>query len=166
MEQLRAVLQQGAITLTLPEAWRTRELTLLPKPHRPLRSPGDLRPIGLSYPAKIVASILAGKLQPFVVAYVKELPQYAYVPQRTLAQALERVLSHCAHVRSLVQQQAQTIHTCRQGKTRPTCTFVVESSYHYRHRWRIRQCGQIIIGRRGQGCHGAREFDSGHLVDP
>ena len=41
MEQLRAVLQQGAITLTLPEAWRTRELTLLPKPADPLE--GDLR---------------------------------------------------------------------------------------------------------------------------
>ncbi|CAE7570542.1 unnamed protein product, partial [Symbiodinium necroappetens] len=103
---------------SLPEHWNVCELILLPKPHKPLRSPAHLRPICLlSLQAKLLASVVAGRLQPYVSKYLENLPQYAYVAHRTLAQALERVIGHCAEVRRLVQQQASTLHSRRQGST-------------------------------------------------
>ncbi|CAE7249889.1 unnamed protein product, partial [Symbiodinium sp. CCMP2456] len=71
----------------------------------------------LSLQAKLLASVVAGRLQPYVSKYLENLPQYAYVAHRTLAQALERVIGHCAEVRRLVQQQASTLHSRRQGST-------------------------------------------------
>ncbi|CAE7330418.1 unnamed protein product, partial [Symbiodinium sp. CCMP2456] len=61
--------------------------------------------------------LVAGcRLQPYVAAYLTDIPQFAYVAQRSLSQALERVISHCAAVRTLVQQHVQTPHTRRQGR--------------------------------------------------
>ena len=129
---------------SLPQAWNICELVLLPKPHKPLKSPAHLRPICLlSLPAKILASVVASRLQPFVTSFLDSQPQYAYVQGRTLAQALERVLSHCATVRALVQQQATTLHARREGgaplKIYGGCQLSLDISSAYDHvpRWAL-----------------------------
>ncbi|CAE6973150.1 Pol [Symbiodinium sp. CCMP2592] len=102
----------------LPEAWTLCELVLLPKPGKPLKSPAHLRPISLLAPeAKILASIVAQRLKEPAKAYLASLPQFAYVEGRTLQQALERVLGHCAQVRGLVQGNTRNIHNKRSGRT-------------------------------------------------
>ena len=129
---------------SLPQDWNICELTLLPKPHKPLKSPAHLRPICLlSLPAKILASAVAGRLQPFVTSFLDSQPQFAYVQGRTLAQALERVLAHCATVRTLVQQQATTLHARREGgrplKIYGGCQLSLDISCAYDHvlRWAL-----------------------------
>ena len=129
---------------SLPQEWNVCELILLPKPHKPLKSPSHLRPICLlSLPAKILASVVAGRLQPFVTSFLDSQPQFAYVQGRTLAQSLERVLAHCASVRTLVQQQATTVHARRQGcqplKLYGGCQLSLDISCAYDHvpRWAL-----------------------------
>ncbi|CAE7739424.1 unnamed protein product, partial [Symbiodinium sp. CCMP2456] len=101
----------------LPDRWNQCDMALLPKPNKSLQSPAHLRPICLlSFQAKTLAAVLAGRIQPYVAVYLTDTPQFAYVAQRSLSQALERVISHCAAVRTLVQQHVQTPHTRRQGR--------------------------------------------------
>ncbi|CAE7801944.1 Crnkl1 [Symbiodinium sp. CCMP2592] len=114
--QFQAHLSAG--TTSLPLEWNLSELVLLPKAGKTLRSPAHLRPICLlPLQAKVLAAVLAGRLQPFAVDYLHEVPQFAYVPHRTLQQALDRVLSHCAAVRTLSTQNQNDPHARRQGKT-------------------------------------------------
>ena len=111
-----ATLTQGASSL--PDAWTLCELVLIPKAGKPLRSPSHLRPISLLPPqAKVMATVLATRIQEPVKAYLAHLPQYAYVEGRTIHQAVERVISHCAEVRNLVQGNTHTIHNKRKGRT-------------------------------------------------
>ncbi|CAE7632215.1 unnamed protein product, partial [Symbiodinium sp. CCMP2456] len=79
---------------SLPRSWCTSELVLLPKPGKPMRTPAHLRP----------GPCVSG-------------PDPAYVAGRTLAQALERVIGHCASVRRLVQANVCNIHGKRYGHT-------------------------------------------------
>ncbi|CAE6926016.1 unnamed protein product [Symbiodinium sp. CCMP2456] len=89
--QFAQAFRKGATKV--PEAWSISELILLPKPNKSLRTPAHLRPICLlPLQAKITASTLARRLLPFVSEYLRDQPQFAYVPDRTLAQALERAL--------------------------------------------------------------------------
>ncbi|CAE7633009.1 unnamed protein product [Symbiodinium sp. CCMP2592] len=114
--QFEAHLSAGQASL--PLQWNLSELVLLPKVGKTLRSPAHLRPICLlPLQAKVLAAVLAGRLQPFAVDFLKEVPQFAYVPHRTLQQALDRVLSHCAAVRTLIAQNQNDPHARRQGKT-------------------------------------------------
>ena len=99
--QFRQYLVRGA--RTMPPAWSLCELVLLPKPGKSLKTPAHLRPICLlPLQAKVLAAVLASRLQPFVARYLEEIPQFAYVHQRSLGQALERVAGHCAEVRALL----------------------------------------------------------------
>ncbi|CAE7389420.1 unnamed protein product [Symbiodinium sp. CCMP2592] len=103
-------------TTSLPRSWCISDLILIPKPGKAMKTPGDLRPLSLlSLPAKALASVVASRLQEYVIRYLREVPQFAYVPGRTLAQALERVFAHCAAVRVALQQGHNTVHAKRQG---------------------------------------------------
>ena len=78
---------------------------LMPKRGKPLRSAADLRPIALLSPfAKILARLAAKRLRPYVQAAVKRLPLFAYIEGRQAGDALDRVMSHCANVRSLTKR--------------------------------------------------------------
>ena len=115
-QQFAAFLCPGA--LAIPEAWSICELVLLPKPGKPMKTPAHLRPIALLPPqAKILATVLAERIQATAAECLQHLPQYAYVTGRTLGQALERVIGHCAEVRGLVQGNIKNIHQKRQGRT-------------------------------------------------
>ena len=110
-----------ASTTSLPIHWCSSELVLLPKPGKNLCHPDQLRPINLwPIQAKLLGSILANRLLEYATEYLADTHththQYAYLPGRSLSQALERVTSHCAQVRSLVEAQHHTPHTTRQGK--------------------------------------------------
>ena len=104
-------------TTTLPEAWCRSELALLPKPGKSLCHPDQLRPINLlPIQAKLLGWILAMRLAKHATQYLAETHQYAYLPGRSLGQALERVVSHCAQARQLVENQHLNPHARRQGK--------------------------------------------------
>ncbi|CAE6930547.1 unnamed protein product, partial [Symbiodinium sp. CCMP2456] len=103
---------------TLPQAWCLSELVLLPKPGKPMKSPAHLRPISLlPLQAKLLAAVLAQRLQGPANEFLQQIPQYAYVSGRSPSQALERVISHCASVRKLVQDNTNNIHGRRSGRT-------------------------------------------------
>ncbi|CAE7827460.1 unnamed protein product [Symbiodinium sp. CCMP2456] len=134
--QFAQVFRKG--TQTVPETWSVSELILLPKPNKSLRTPAHLRPICLlPLQAKLTASILASRLLPFVNEYLKDQPQFAYVPHRTLAQALERVTSHCHTVRNLLQRNTLNIHNRRQGHAQLSlcggCQLSLDISCAYDH---------------------------------
>ena len=105
-----------ASTTSLPIHWCSSELVLLPQPGKNLCHPDQLRPINLlPIQAKLLGSILANRLLEYATEYLADTHthtyQYAYLPGRSLSQALERVTSHCAQVRSLVE--AQSVLGCR-----------------------------------------------------
>ncbi|CAE7846922.1 unnamed protein product, partial [Symbiodinium necroappetens] len=103
-------LQSG--TELLPEAWCISDLVLIPK----MRSPAHLRPICLlPLQAKVLASMLAQRLQAYAEAYLQDCPQFAYVANRSLTQALDRVLSHCAATRARLHGSHPNVHEKRQG---------------------------------------------------
>ncbi|CAE7758405.1 unnamed protein product [Symbiodinium sp. CCMP2456] len=117
VSQLNQVLQTGP--LILPPEWCTSELVLIPKPGKSLTSVGQLRPICLLPPmAKTLATILANRMQPYLQSYLQEVAQYAYVPGRSLSQALERAISHCVEVRALLATQGTSLYERRGGGTR------------------------------------------------
>ncbi|CAE7360998.1 Pol [Symbiodinium sp. KB8] len=100
--QLLDALSTGATTL--PATWNVSELILLPKPGKAMTSPSQLRPINLlTLQAKIIGSMVASRLQEYVLRFLWDVPQFAYVQSRSMGQALERVAGQCAEIRRLLQ---------------------------------------------------------------
>ena len=82
----------------VPEEWAECWLALLPKVTCPTL-PKQLRPIGLTEPTgRAYAGALQDRLRPYVMAYIGEWPQLAYVPGRSTGDALRRVFRHCDSV--------------------------------------------------------------------
>ncbi|CAE7827452.1 unnamed protein product, partial [Symbiodinium sp. CCMP2456] len=110
-------LQPGATSL--PRAWCLSELVLLPNP-----GTGETYEIPDAPQADLTAATPSqtpggGSCQQTPrpgQCLLAEIPQYAYVSGRSLSQALERVIGHCASVRKLVQASANNIHGKRQGR--------------------------------------------------
>ena len=115
-QQFNFYLTAGATSI--PEPWCRSELALLPKPGKSLCHPDQLRPINLlPLQAKLLGSIIAmRRLVEHATRYLADTHQYAYLPDRSLGQALERVTSHCAQARQLVDNQHLNPHARRQGK--------------------------------------------------
>ncbi|CAE7658315.1 unnamed protein product [Symbiodinium sp. CCMP2592] len=108
--QFAHVLQPGP--LVLPRQWCISELVLLPKPGKALTSVDQLRPICLLAPmAKVLAVTLADRLRPFASRYLRNISQFAYLPQRSLSQALERVAAHCSEVKALLAAHSRNPYT-------------------------------------------------------
>ena len=106
----------------LPAETTDCQLALLPKPGRPSRRPCDLRPLGLQDPSsKILACTLRDKIAPFVVPWLSDKPQFAYVPGRSIDEAILRVCHKCCTGRRTGYRLAATLlhlHTvplCRRG---------------------------------------------------
>ena len=82
---------------------------------KPTCSPSNLRPLCiLPTEAKIIAIMLRARLMPFVSTYLKEVPQYAYVPHRNSTHAIAFVLEHCADVRARLAGFADNLHKKRE----------------------------------------------------
>ena len=102
----------------LPQHWCISDLVLLPKVGKLMTTPAHLRPIALlTLPAKVLAAAIAQRLHQHVAWYLQDIPQYAYVKNRTRSQALERVIGHCSLVRARLQAQHVDVHGRRQRLT-------------------------------------------------
>ena len=100
-------LQSGP--LCFPQRWHDSHLTLLAKPGKQPNCPANLRPINLlPAEAKILARIAARRLRPLIAAAAQSVPQFAYIASRQCADAIDRVLSHCARVRDALKGQHRT----------------------------------------------------------
>ena len=99
------------------------QLALLPKPGRPSKRPQDLRPLGLQDPcSKILACVLREKLTPYIIPWMDGKPQFAYIPGRSIDEAVLRVCRVCDSIKDLLQRTRTTVHTRRQGQPVPQCT--------------------------------------------
>ena len=134
--QLLDALSTGATTL--PATWNVSELILLPKPGKAMTSPSQLRPINLlTLQAKIIGSMVASRLQEYVLRFLWDVPQFAYVQSRSMGQALERVAGQCAEIRRLLQAQTSNPHAKREGHklahVRGGCLLSLDISKAYDH---------------------------------
>ena len=103
----------------LPHRWHDVTVCLIPKIPE-VRLPRQLRPICLLTPgSKIVATMLADKLRGSIAAYMRCIPQFAYLPQRSANHALLRVCSHLHQARDLAFNATPSVHAKHEGaKTR------------------------------------------------
>ena len=107
----------------LPQEATACALALLPKPGRPSKRPQDLRPLGLQDPAsKVYACLLRDKLEPYLLPWLSDKPQYAYIPGRSIDEAVLRACRNCDVIRDTLRRSAVTVHSQRQGTARPKCT--------------------------------------------
>ncbi|CAE7225383.1 unnamed protein product [Symbiodinium microadriaticum] len=98
------------------------ELSLLPKPGKDTRRLRDLRPLGLQDPSsKIYALALRGRLMEYIQPLLDEIPQYAYIPGKSIDQAIVRVAQHCTAIRSRLREGVTTVHQRRQGRKAGIC---------------------------------------------
>ena len=82
-----------------------------------MRTPADIRPICLlSLHAKLLAAMLADR---HAVAYLEGLPQFAYMPNKQVADALDRVFAHCFRGRQLTSGRWGSVHYRREGLCEP-----------------------------------------------
>ncbi|CAE7221018.1 unnamed protein product [Symbiodinium sp. CCMP2456] len=93
----------------LHEDWHKVQLHLIPKVPI-VREPKNLRPIALLHPGnKILAIMLAHKVEPKIESYLREVPQWAYLKGRSTADALESVCSHFLQVRDLIASGSSSL---------------------------------------------------------
>ena len=107
----------------LPAETTDCQLALLPKPGRPTRRPQDLRPLGLQDPSsKILACTLREKIAHYVVPWLSDKPQFAYVPGRSIDEAILRVCANCDRIKATLKASQPTVHARRSGFTSPGCS--------------------------------------------
>ena len=89
--------------IRMREDWLTSYVALIPKPGKPPHSPANLRPTSL-LPAipRLLARVAAQRLRPYLLQAIEHVPQFAYIQNRQTSDSLDRVISHCRQVRSVV----------------------------------------------------------------
>ncbi|CAE7242509.1 Pol, partial [Symbiodinium sp. CCMP2456] len=94
---------------SIPQLWRNAWLVLVPKIPRPL-SPKNLRPIGLTESSgRAYARMLQVQLRPFAAEYLRGITQFAYLPNRDAAMAIQRVAAHCRYVEQKCPHATRTV---------------------------------------------------------
>ena len=84
-----------------PAAWRAATLCLLPKPGKPPKQAGNLRPICIQHPAcKILTGLAADRAK--IETPDLFLPCYGYVRDRSAEDCLLKVFAHCAAEQQMV----------------------------------------------------------------
>ena len=107
----------------LPSETTDCQLALLPKPGRPSRRPQDLRPLGLQDPSsKILACTLRDKIAQYAVPWLRDKPQFAYVPGRSIDEAILRVCTNCDRIKATLKASQPTVHTRRSGFISSGCS--------------------------------------------
>ena len=108
-------LSAGAIDL--PTDWRDGWLHLLPKPNKPTKAPANLRPIALQCPlGKCLARIIKTRILTHILPRLDQVPQYAYLPGRSTANAISRIARHCREARQQLSGLRREVHDRRAGK--------------------------------------------------
>eukprot|EP00439_Symbiodinium_sp_Y106_P002331 s6462_g1.t1 len=88
----------------------------------PSKRPQDLRPLGLQDPAsKVYACLLRDKLEPYLLPWLADKPQYAYIPGRSIDEAVLRACRNCDAIRDKLRLSAVSVHSQRRGESRPKC---------------------------------------------
>ena len=105
----------GSVT-SVPSLWADCWLSLLPKPHKSTRRPGDLRPLGIQeISGKALASVIKDRLHAEVGHIIRQYPQFAYVSGRDTDAAIARVAEHCREIRSQQGRKRASIHQRQAG---------------------------------------------------
>ena len=106
-QQLNAVLRPGK--LIFPPEWHQSFLVLLAKPGKRPSSPANLRPISLlPIQSKLLARVIAVRLQPYVMRALHNTPQFAYLAGRQSGDAVDRVISHSYRIRERLKQYSRS----------------------------------------------------------
>ncbi|CAE7172856.1 RXLR78 [Symbiodinium pilosum] len=104
----------------LPSGLLDADLCLIPKPGKPADKPSNLRPLGILRPdAKGVAGAARELLSPGLQSYMREVPQFAYLPGRGLSDAHARLIRHLREVRQLCGTASPGRQELREGALRP-----------------------------------------------
>ena len=99
------------------QSWANADVALLPKGKKQVKTPLDLRPIGLQHPiGKTLMKVLTSRAKEQIASLVKQWPQAAYVPGRSTATALKIVFSHCHAVRTACAQARLSLHQKHAGQ--------------------------------------------------
>ena len=99
------------------QPWANADVALLPKGKKQVKTPLDLRPIGLQHPiGKTLMKVLTLRAKEQIASLVKQWPQTAYVPGRSTATALKVVFSHCHDVRTACAQARLNLHQKHAGQ--------------------------------------------------
>ena len=117
--ELQALLSASQVDAS---RWHRVQVVLIPKPGKPLSHPASLRPISLLPPhAKILAKLVSDRLKPLVQQAAQHLPQFAYLPKRQTADALDRVMAHICTIRSKRKASGTTIWNRHEGHLTQRC---------------------------------------------
>ncbi|OLP93673.1 LINE-1 retrotransposable element ORF2 protein [Symbiodinium microadriaticum] len=99
------------------QPWANADVALLPKGKKQVKTPLDLRPIGLQHPiGKTLMKVLTSKAKEHITCLVKQWPQTAFVPGRSTATALKVVFSHCYGIRQACAQARLNLHQKHEGQ--------------------------------------------------
>ena len=60
-----------------------------------------------------MARVLKDRLLQETGDYLRTVPQYAYIPNESIDQAIARVASHCFKIRARLKEGAETVRACR-----------------------------------------------------
>ena len=102
--------------ITVPNLWADCWLSLIPKPHKSTRRPGDLRPLGIQeISGKALASVIKDRLFLEIGDIVLRYPQFAHISGRGTEAAVARVSEHCRTVRSFAGHRRASIHQRQEG---------------------------------------------------
>ena len=100
----------------LDRSWSSGWLVWIPKPGKSPTRPEHLRPLALmTGEAKLIATLLKHKLQPYVTTFLLDTPQFAYTSNRNIYHSLAKVLGHCRFVREQTQAYTESIQRRHDG---------------------------------------------------
>ena len=95
------------------------DMCFIPKASKPATTPGNLRllrPLGIIRPdGKGLAGACRDLLKPTTEAHLRDIPQFAYQPNRGLSDALGRVVQHVTDVRAACKRHRRTRRELKRG---------------------------------------------------
>ena len=107
-------------TPVMPPLWCDAWVTWLVKPQKVPRTPNDLRPIALTEASgKAITKVIQWRLLPYIQRFLTDVPQFAYVPGRSLDTALCRAAALCNAIRQDLKDSHVSLKQRFQGM-RPT----------------------------------------------
>eukprot|EP00435_Cladocopium_sp_Y103_P007029 s1036_g2.t1 len=96
----------------IPRVWKQGWLFLIAKPLKPATCPANLRPLALQEPVgKSILGLIIQQAMTEALLGLIHLPLWAYLANRSTADALRIVTVHCQQVKRLLSEQRSTPHS-------------------------------------------------------